>query len=467
MSSLTNEKTGEEGFFELAKDLHNLESGKYTGEDGFLELAKNLKQEDESSWLDTVGDYGKTIIKGTVEGLSALGRMMGPLTHEYKPYGETYIPIATDTEKELEKVTDQLEELLPYKGEEGFIQKGVRRGLGMAPSAIAFPGSQLNLIPRSILAGFLGEGAKELGAPPLVQAAAEITAFIGPDVTKKLLSTGKHKEIIDVGRRFGMTDEQIAPLLQSEFKQRWLSKLSPKRGKTKKILTETKKGLGSGYDYIRSRPESSTIIPEKARQTLIKDLGDIGMDIPSSVRKKIATDMNDLLKEPITIDSLVNLFQDINHELGPNTKQLTRFKDPIMNAIESVSPKISKEFSTLNEMYSRYSNIAERLKPNIASDIVKAAEAFGMMKFIVGADPVGTSAILLEKGARIGARELLLKPRLQQLSEKFLLAVNQGKYNLASKITHQISDFIKEEDEKAYIEPISEENLRKIFNQKE
>ena len=79
-----------------------------------------------------------------------------------------------------------------------------------------------------------------LGAPELVQTAAELTAYIGPDVLKKLLSSGKHKEIIDAARTLGLTDEQITPVLQSETKLKWLSKLTPRRGSTQKALENTK-----------------------------------------------------------------------------------------------------------------------------------------------------------------------------------------------------------------------------------
>jgi len=197
----------------------------------------------KKSFLDTAKDYGKTILKGSAEGLSKLGGLMGPLQDIHgEPYSES-----------LKKQSENLDKLFPTEDPD-YIQSSLRRGLKEAPSALSFPGSTLSTLPRSIAAGFLGQGAEELGLPEWAQTAAELTAYIGPDITKKLLEKGSNAELIAEARRLGLTDEQITPLIQSEFKQKWLSKLAPKRGDTQKALSETKSGLGNIYANIESSP---------------------------------------------------------------------------------------------------------------------------------------------------------------------------------------------------------------------
>lgn len=142
------------------------------GQEGYFELAQNAPSPKDNSYFNTIKDYGKTILKGAVEGVSRFGTALGPLQ-----------PRAV-TEQQLEGQTEALDTALPT--DEGFGQKAIRRGLKETPTAMAFPGSNVaQMGTRSILAGFAGEGAKELGAPEWAQAAAELTAFIGPDITKK------------------------------------------------------------------------------------------------------------------------------------------------------------------------------------------------------------------------------------------------------------------------------------------
>lgn len=444
---------GEEGFFELAKKILRAEKGYPEGEEGFVELAKDIPQAKDNSFLHDASEYGKSILKGSLEGIVELGHALGPL-QDYK--GKT-------SEQVKEEFSEGLEKLIPQE-EEGFTQKSLRRGLKQAPTFLSFPGSQLGSLPRSILAGFLGEGAKELGAPEWAQTAAELTAHIGPNLTKKLLESGKNQDIIKEARKLGLTDEQITPLIQSDFKQKWLSRLSPKRGKTQKSLKDTQDALGKSYEGLKGNPESNIQLSKDTVTELLNNLSEKAYDIPSSVRDKVSKDMIDLLKSPITPNSLFNLHKDINKALGPYTKELSVFKEPIAKAIEQTSPSLAKEFRTINDLYSRYAKIAGKLKPSIMSDLVSAAESLGLFGSVLIGDFPHAGAILAEKGARKTAREFLLNPRFQQLGEKFLKALNQNKYGAAAKIANDFNKIIKEEDSNIELSEISETELEKLFS---
>lgn len=397
------------------------------GEEGFFAIAKNAPDPDEEGFFHKVSEYGKTALKGTVEGISRFGLAFGPL----------YEPEKT-TEQRQQKQTETLEELIPQE-EEDYLQTILREGLRGAPTMAAFPGAGLGAIPREFGAAFLGETAKEFGAPEWAQNALKLTAYIGPDLTKKLLEKGKNKEIIKIGKDLGLNEDEIAPLLKKDFKEKWLSKFSPKRGRTQKILEKTKGKIDVARDKISELPGSKELFDQETTSTFLKELGEKALDIPASVRNKAAQDAKDMLKTGVSPASVMNFWVDLNHEIGKGADRLGVLKGPIRNILEkSNNPEILKAFDDTNKLYSRYYKIAGKLNPDFINDFVTASEIFGigegLREALFYGNPTFLKAMLLEKGARIGAREVLLNPRFQQLGEKTLMALNKNKFGLAKKL---------------------------------
>jgi hypothetical protein len=428
------------------------------GQEGYMDIAQDAPEMKDDSYWNTVKDYTKTIVKGGVEGLSRFGRMMGPLK-DISRYGDEGNP--------LEKQTEALNELLPTN--EGFGQSAIRRGLQQAPTAMAFPGSSLQTLPRAMLAGFMGEGAKELGAPEWAQTAAELTAYIGPDITKKLLEKGSNKEIIASARKLGLSDEAITPLIQSDFKQKWLTKLAPKRGSTEKALEKTKSELSNIYSTLQKSTDKNIELHPEVSQNLYKEIDDLLFNMPAGVRSKISADLSDLQKFPATGESLINFYADINHELGPNSKQLSLLKKPIKEAIGKVSPELEKDFETINKLYSKYYPIAQRLKPNVMTDIIGAAKTISHAASLGMALMFGYYPPILNF-AGIGAaskisQKLLLDPKFQQISHKMVDALNKNKFGVAKKLTDLLSHELKKVSPEVSeeLKNITEEDFEDIF----
>lgn len=434
-------------------DLVDEDFGK--GKEGYMKLAGNAPAPKDDSFLSSVGEYAKSALKGGVEGLTRLGHIMGPIQDTYgKPLSRI-----------REEQTEAIDELIPTENP-SLGQRGLRRGLAMAPEMAAFPGSGIQALPRSIAAGFLGEGAKDLGAPEWAQTAVELTAFIGPDVTKKLLSAGKSKDIVDAGRRMGLTDEQITPLMQSGTRLKWLSKLAPKRGSTEKALQSTKNALSEGYNTLKESASASSALSEAGKEKMIDSLALTFKNMPAGVRSKMRQDTADLLNSPITGESLINYWQDINHNLGPKSKQLSLLKKPIKEAIQSVSPELAKDFEMLNALQSKYYPVAAKLRPTLTSDIVKAAETLGLIGGVAFGHYPSLLAIAGEKGARKLAQQMLINPRLQQLSSKMVDAINTNKFGVAKKVYDLFTREVLKLDSsyKDKIEDISEEDLMDLFS---
>lgn len=422
-----------------------------TGKKGFFEAAERAPNPKDNSFLSSVSDYGKTILKGAAEGLGRLGRVMGPLQTD------------KSTSEQLEEQTESLDKLLPV--EEDFGQRSIRRGLRELPTALSFPGSTAATLPRAIAAGFLGEGAKDLGAPEWAQTAAELTAYIGPDITKKLLESGKDKDLIQAGRKLGMSDEALTPLLQSEFKQKWLSKMTPRRGSTQSSLSKSKSELQKTYGELQKSSAAQGELSFGSSQGLINSIEDKLFEMPSGVRSKISADFKDLQSRPITGDSLINFYVDINHEAGKNAKQLSLLKEPIKNALKEINPSLAKDFDTINTLYSKYYPIAKRLEPNLMTDIVGASEAIGLLASLTTGYYPFFLKIAGEKTARKVAQQLLINPRFQQISKKMVVAMNQNKYQMVKKLSDLMSHEMRKTSPEVAdkLDDISEEELMDLF----
>jgi len=414
-------------------------------------LFEGLKEQ-AKTFLKKQEEYGKTALKGTAEGITQLGRMVSPLQ---------------DLNVE-QKQTEALDKLLPTENEE-FGQKALRRGLKQAPSAIATGGGSAYIQGAKALgAGILGESAKELDLPEWAQTAAELTAYIGPDVTKKLLASGKDKKLIEFAKKMGMTDEEITPLIQSANKQKWLSKLAHKKGKTEEVLSNTKKALGDIGDFIKESPQAAKEVSEKANGKLINGIYNKLNEMPSELRGKVEKDLSQLLENKITGRSLMKFWKDLNSHFKHDRAQLSVLKGPIKDAMKSISPELSQDFEMLNNLYSKYYPIASKLKPGIADNIVAAAEIIGGLASVVRAamgDFSGILAFATEQGARHLAKEMLINPRFQQIGSKLVIAFNQNKFNLARKLLSEFKKEVSKIDPKSAskIEELTEEEFKELL----
>ena len=424
------------------------------GAEGFMEIASRAPEPKDDSFFNTIKDYGKTILKGSIEGVSKFGRMLGPLQDER----------GRSSEELLQEQTENLNKLLPT--DEGLAQKGLRRALKEAPTMMAFPGgATAQTAIRTGIGSAGAEVAKQYGAPEWAQSAIELTAFIGPDITKKLLESGKDAELIKFGKKMGMTDAEITPLIQSEFKQNWLSKLAIKYGKTEKALSKTQNSLKNVYQKVTKSPNAKLEISEMENGKLINRIQEKLSDFPSSTRDVIKKDLDDLLSNPITGETLANFWKDINHVAGKDRNLLSTLKDPLGKAITSASPEMGKEFEMINKLYTKYYPIASKLKPNLTSNIIRAVEALALPISLITGDLVHITSFLGQGATRRMTREMLINPHFQQLSKKMIFAIEQNKFGLASKVITDLKKEIEKFDPESSqkIQDLSLEDFNKLI----
>lgn len=354
-----------------------------------------------------------------------------------------------DKDTQLSPVSDEefyekIENLLPTR--ENFAEQALERGGKIAPYAAIGGGNLAGQGLRSALAGFLGQGAEEAGLPPWAQALAELPAFAGPNLGKKILPTKSQKELVEGARKLGLSEKEIAPLIQGENKQRFLSKVVPRRGKTKKTLDKSYQALGKVYNRLSSSPIAEKTVAPELEDKILESFGEQIKKFPSDLRNLIKEDLSDLASGPISGTSLINFYQDLNHYIGKGHTKLGILKEPFYKAMNEISPELSRDFRLTNTLYSKYHNISGKLKPNLVDDLFSAATALK----VIGGASLGNLPVLIETigehGARSLARELLLNPRLQNLSKKMMNALSSNKYAVANRFLKDFKEEIGKTD---------------------
>lgn len=425
--------------YEAKEDSEESSPSMYSSHPALLNAKQMAKEEPEQFEAETqegIGNYAKNLLKSGIKGINKLGRVIGP-TGPRMPEEK----VEAEYEKGLQK-------LIPSRPSESGFNRGVERIVEALPTNLSLPGGgPAQTAIRTALGGGAAQVTKELGAGETAQAIADITAFISPSLTKKLLETGKNKELIEAAKKLGLNDKQITPLIQSDFKKKWLSKIAAKGSRTQEALRQSKEALGSVYGEIRARPESQKVLEEKHFKPFLDKLGSQMKEIPNNVRDVIIRDVRELFEGPVNADRIINLWQDINANLSGNTKQLSTLKPILQDTLAQISPELANDFGKLNKLYSNYIQMSKDLKQDKIDKILSKGQALKPLVALY----TGSNWLLAEfAGEMVGksiAREMLINPRLQNLKGKLIHAINSNDARIAEKIMRQFGDEIEDIDE--------------------
>ena len=141
--------------------------------------------------------------------------------------------------------------------------------LGIDPEAQTVPGKFAGRIGEAIGSGAslgagagalgtlglgagVGAGVEELTDSPTKGAVAELLTSLGiPSLRGKLAPVSKKsKELVSAGRKAGLTEKEITPLIQKKKKLASFGKIAKKGGKTQKTFQHINEKLGDAYDNI-------------------------------------------------------------------------------------------------------------------------------------------------------------------------------------------------------------------------
>lgn len=392
-----------------------------------------LSDEAHDETIPWYKSYPSALAKGLTKGTIALGRMMNP------------VPLEPYDPENTQKILDQL---LP--SEEGFGERVLEKGGELFP-VVSTGGSAgaLGSLGRTAAAAVVPEVAKEFGAGEGLQSALEIGSLIAPDLRNMIKAGKSTKELVDFARSKGMKDKEIAPLIQSQRKQATLGKLALKRGGGEKILSESKKAIGDVYQDLYSHPQAKTALNPSESNRVMEIIQKRMKKMPSKVRNTISADLSDLSSSPKTAEDFINFYSDINANLSGSTKQLSTLKEPIIEAISSIDKGLASDFQMTNKLYKNWSEISKTLKPTLSSDLFEGSMP---IRFVIGLTTGYTPIIgevLGEVAGKKLARDLLLKPRFQNLGKKMVTALNENKLPAAKKIWDSMTKEVNEIDEQA------------------
>lgn len=349
---------------------------------------------------------------------------------------------------------------------ETFLQKYMRRVGGLTGSGIPF--GQFNPL-QDIIAGGMGQILEEAGASPLIQALGELSVYGFPKsvLTGKIAPKPSQASLVKKGRELGLTEKELAPALTKEsFTSKLISKFSPKGGRGSDVTKATRDALGNVYTGLKESDYGARLLKDENRLNVISDIEKTLENMPSKYRKKILEDFSDLKRKPITGESLIDFYQDVNQTFGPQNKRTLVLNKNVSEALQKHNPDLAEDFRLVNQLYSNTAKLANRLKPPKFLDVLTLGSVgdflFGLSTMNL---PVMASAIGFE-GARYLAREMLLNPRLKNLSYQLVTQLNKGSVKSINQILNKYSKEIENEKVSEEIDEL-QSNLAKTVNKKQ
>ena len=349
-----------------------------------------------------------------------------------------------------DKYEAEIEKILPTQPE--FTEKALERFGRTAPYLAAGGEGILPSLARGGLSALAGQATEEMGGGPLAQGIAEIGAFSAPSLARKIIpSNAQQKAILDLGRKHGMTEKQLAPLMPSDAKRKLFGQLASKGEAIQEKLSDTRTGISNVMDSLKNNPEATGFLSSGELKNFAKEMYDIGLDMPHNLRVQLKNDAQDLVNAAIKSGGvngkeLINFFRDVNSRYNLGKAQLQRFKGPIKKAISSISPELGKDFEITNKMWERNAKMRKALKANEYEDMLKLGEAGALGIGIITGNSGLINKIIGFFGGRKLAAAMLTNPRMQNLVYKMFKAVKNNKLPIVKKTADIIINEYKESE---------------------
>lgn len=375
------------------------------------------------------------------------------LQEDFNPSPIARFPTSKEIQKGIEGITGIGEGKTPTgriagRGTE-FLGEGVALGGG---------GKALSVLGGS---GLLGQGSREIGAPEFVSSGIEIAApLLQGSISGKLAPSKGVKTTVEAGRKIGLSEKQIAPLIQGEAKTAILSKIARKGTKTKERFAGIKESLGDSYNKIKLAPEAKIKLPNIEQISLRKEFGGIRNELTKTLApspekeaaiKYVEEALNTLRNVDVTPEHLVNFWQDINKSVNWNSisggkKALAQLKEPVSKVLKKVSPSLAEDFEMTNQLYSKYAQISKKLKPDLVDSFVNKGEiiaGFPAGLAIAQGNPYPLLALGGEVATRLMAREMLINPYFQNMAKKLVTNFNSASTKGVQELVTHVKDYMK------------------------
>lgn len=321
------------------------------------------------------------------------------------------------TEKFLPTQEKLPEELLERGGKLGALLAG---GEGSLPSKLL----------RGAAGALGGQAVKELGGGEIAQDIAELGALSLPDMAKSIPAKKAQERIVSFLRRKNFSENEIAPLLNKPEKLARFAKFASKGEKTNKLMRDVYQKFDNVYESIRGEGKNLPGLNSEQFSQFESDFNDKLDKIPKFFRRNIKEEIEDLLNSKMQFTDLMDFNQAINARIGAvqgGKAILGILKEPIGKAQKMISPELASDYKLANELYRKRIDVSKHLRTKEIDDLIDIGE-LGILAGGIADQNVGllTKAMTIT-GARKLARELLINPRLQNISLRMLSAIKRNK----------------------------------------
>lgn len=347
--------------------------------------------------------------------------------------------------KPWEKIREFSEENLPIQ--EHDLEKYLERAGGLGLESLVTPGGPIVKAAKALGGAALGHGLEKVGAPAWAQAIAESAPFFYSG-GKKIPLTKQQKGLGEFLRKQGLTENEIAPLLKTEQQLNTWSKWASKGPKSKELMEAIYQKSGGIYDSIVSEGKNLPALSSSSLSSMLSDIEKITKSMPTKYRNLIKGDLSELKNSRKGAEDLINFWTDINAVIGPEVggKAIVgKLKDPLSKALSSISPELSSDFDLARKLYGTRANVSGHiLNKRQLDELIDLGEAMQFGGAIANRDMGKIASLIGLTGARKIAREMIINPRLQNISVRIGEAIKKNKYALAEKLVLEFNDSIKE-----------------------
>jgi len=345
---------------------------------------------------------------------------------------------------------EQLKSLMGLIGEpeEGLAERFTERTAKTLPYLLGGPGGVAGKVGRGLLSSALGQATEEVGGGEVAQTVAEMVGLGLPGLGKKIAPTKAQQKGVEMLRKRGITEKQIAPLIPTEKKAAVLGKVAAKGFRTAKAAKQTREALGNVYSQISEEGAKLPILSSGRSQSLESELRQKLQKMPSSVRRSIDADMQDLFSKPVKANDIINFWQDLNSEInwkkiGGGKNRLNSLKDSLKEGISDISPDLAADFELTNDFYSKFSKMSRNLQPKDLDRLIALGEMGAVLGGLLKFGPKGALPAIGGEALRRVASEMLINPRLQNLSRQMTTAVKNNKVAIAKKVQEKMEEELK------------------------
>lgn len=342
---------------------------------------------------------------------------------------------------------EEIEKALPTK--DLFAERALERAGGMFPFLLVGGFSPGSAAARSGAAGVTGQGLEDLGAPPWVVALGEAGVSSFPELLAVLRPGSGQQVFVRNMRLAGFTEDEIAPLVQSERKLNTLSRVAKKTGRSQRAIQNSRQAVSERFTHIRDSIDAFLPMAEENLPALRESIENVLMEMPSEIAGMARDDVAVLFNGDVNGRKLMNFWRNVNSYYDRGAPELGSLKRAIQPALESISSEMAFDFELANQAWARYERIAARMRPGVRDALLDASSvprfAYGMFT----GDTAIMGEVVAESAIRSMAAEMLTNPRFQDLSRKWISAMNKSRFKIATELSKEMAELIRPFDSDA------------------